>query len=66
MVCTYALLHSTCCFVMHYFKYSNSYALVGSCSLMYTCCVHWLSVRHANDTSRLSLLACMSGCSFHM
>ena len=31
---------------------------------MHTCFVHWLSVRHANDTLHLSLFACMSGCSF--
>ena len=66
MVSSYALLHSTCCFVIHYFKYSHSYALVGSCSQMHTCCVHWLSVGHANDALHLSLLACMSECSFLM
>ena len=40
--------------------------LVGSCSQMHTCCVHWLSVGHANDTLHLSLSACMSRCSFLM
>ena len=33
---------------------------------MHTCFMHWMSVGHANDTLHLSLLACMSGCSFHM
>ena len=33
---------------------------------MHTCCMHWLSVAHANDTLHLSLLACMSRCSFLM
>ena len=28
--------------------------------------VHWLSVGHANDILHLSLLACMSECSFLM
>ena len=26
---------------------------------MHTCCVHWLSVGHANDTLRLKLLTCI-------
>ena len=33
---------------------------------MHTCYVHWLSVGHANDALHLSLLACMSECSFFM
>ena len=50
---------------------SLSISLLCPCWILYPWCnylvlLYWLSVGHANDTLQLSLLACISGCSFHV